>query len=231
MRSIVPAMCMSFVLIVIAASSTANEHALRCPGSGWETIGADEQEHALICEGVAGAVSFLSSCGVASTAAARVRVVDTLPDSCGFKAWGHFDAARDEILLGSPAICIADATEGSFFDRLPARVAYVSIAAHEATHAMLYARGLGTERRLEHEYIAAVVQMQVLPDAARDAVLAPLKIGAAVEVWKLNPLLLGLNPELFVGLAWRHFENESDSCAFIRALAEGSLRLPDYSAF
>lgn len=231
LQPIVPAVCIAFAMIAPAASSPADAHARRCPGNDWEIIGADEQEHALICAGVAGAAAFLSSCGVASTAATRVRVVDTLPVSCGFKAWGHFDATSDEILLGRPAACIAYAPEGSFFARLPVQDAYMSIAAHEATHALLYAQGLGTDRRLEHEYIATVVQMQVLPEALREAVLAPLGIADTVEIWELNLLLLGLNPLLFAGRSWRHFENETDNCALIRALATGALRLPDYAAF
>jgi len=231
LRPIVQAAIMILALIVISGSSIADEHWHRCPGNGWEVTGADDPEHDLICDGVAGATAFLSSCGVVSTAATRVRVVDTLPVSCGIKAWGHFDAASGEILLGNLATCMADAAEGSLFHLLPAPLAFVSIAAHEATHAMLYALGLGADRHLEHEYIAAVVQMQVLPEAAREALLAPLELGASVSLWELNPLLLGLKPELFVGLAWRHFENESNNCAFIRALTEGTLRLPDYSAF
>jgi hypothetical protein len=227
----VRAAVMTLALIAIAGASTGTEAWHSCPGNGWEVTGTDDHERALVCEGVAGATAFLSSCGVVGTAATRVRVVDALPLSCGVKVWGLFDAASDEIVLGNPAICLADAPDESLFRLISAPLAFVSIAAHEATHAMLHARGLGAERRLEHEYIAAVVQMRVLPEAAREAVLAPLKLGATVDLWELNPLILALRPELFAGLAWQHFENANNNCAFIRALAEGTLRLPDYSAF
>ena len=228
---VVQAAVFTLALIALAGTSKADEDWQLCPGNGWEVTGADDEERALICDGVAGAAAFLSSCGVISKPATRVRVVDALPLSCGVKVWGLFDAERDEIMLGNPAICLAEAPDESLFRLISGPLAFVSIAAHEATHAMLYARGLGADRRLEHEYIAAIVQMQMLPEVEREALLAPLDPGVAVPLWELNPLLLGLRPELFAGLAWRHFENVDDKCAFIRALAEGTLRLPDYSAF
>jgi hypothetical protein len=221
-----------FLLATILAGSTAAAEAWRsCSGNGWEVTGATDHEHMLVCEGVSGAAEFLSSCGVVSPKATRIRVVDALPHYCGVTAWGLFDTAHDEIILGNPAICVAEAPEGSLFQLIEAPLAFMSIAAHEATHALLYARGLGLDQHLEHEYIAAVVQMQVLPEVVRDAVLAPLNLGGTVALWELNLLSLGLRPELFGGLAWRHFEAEADGCEFIRALADGTLRLPDFSSF
>lgn len=230
-QPLVQAACVTLVLIALAGAARANEDWRPCPGNGWEVTGADDREHALVCDGVAGAAAFLSSCGVVSKSATRVRVVDVLPLSCGTKVWGLFDAERNEIMLGNPAICLAEAPDESLFRLVCEQLAFVAIAAHEATHAMLFAGGLGVERRLEHEYIPAIAQMQVLPEIEREALLAPLDLRAAVALWELNPLLHALRPDLFAGLAWRHFENEGDKCAFIRGLAEGTLRLPDYSAF
>jgi hypothetical protein len=218
-------------LAMLLAGPAAAEPWSRCSGNGWEVTGANDQEQALVCDGVARAVEFLSSCGVVSPKATRIRVVDVLPHYCGVTAWGLFDTTRDEIILGNPSICVAEAPEGSLFQSIEAPLAFMSIAAHEATHALLYARGLGLDQQLEHEYIAAVVQMHVLPEAARAHVLAPLNLGATVAQWELNLLSLRLNPELFGGLAWRHFETEPDGCEFIRALADGALRLPDFSSF
>jgi hypothetical protein len=219
------------VLLAALARPAAAEAWQRCPGSGWEVTGADAQEHALVCGGVTGAAAVLASCGVETVAATHIRVVDALPLSCGAPVWGLFDAGTDEITLGNPAICVAEAPEGSLFHLIEAPLAFVAITAHEATHALLHAGGLGADRHLEHEYIAAVVQMQVLPVDARAGVLAPLRIGSHVGPWQLNPFVHALRPDLFAGLAWRHFQGEADGCAFLRALAEGRQRLPDYSSF
>lgn len=217
--------------VFLTGPAAATEAWHRCPGNGWEVTGADTHEHALVCEGVAGAAAVLASCGVGTKATTRIRVVDALPLSCGAPVWGLFDAVTDEITLGNPGTCVAEGPEGSLFRLIEAPLAFAAIAAHEASHALLHAGGLGADRHLEHEYIAAVVQMQVLPEAAREAVLAPLRIGTDVGPWQLNPLILALQPDLFAGLAWRHFATEEDGCAYMRALAEGTLRLPDYSAF
>ena len=225
------AFALAGALSMASAAAVAAEDWRRCPGTGWEVTGADASELAMVCEGVAAAARVLASCRVPTASATRIRVVDELPVSCGVKTWGIYDAGSDEIVLGNPAICSDEAPEGSLFARLPAPLAFVAITAHEATHAMLHAGGLGQDRHLEHEYIAAVVQMSTLPETARAALLVPLKIGETVGIWELNPLIHALQPDLFVGLAWRHFESEPDNCALVRAMAEGTLRLPDFSSF
>ncbi len=221
----------ALALALIAWPAGAAEDWHRCTGSGWEVTGAEAGDRDLVCEGVAAAEAILSTCGVRTAAATRIRVVDELPLSCGVKVWGLFDAGRDEILLGSPALCRAEAPEGSIFERLAPALAFTGIVAHEATHAMLFAGGLGEDRHLEHEYIAAVVQMSVLPEDARADMLAPLGLDKPVAIWEVNPLIHALHPELFAGLAWMHFSGEPDSCALLRAMAEGTLRLPDFSSF
>ena len=216
--------------LCLALPAAAGEVWTRCAGTGWEVTGGDADARALVCEGVAGATAVLGACGVRTTAATRIRVAEELPVSCGVKVWGLYDGDTDEITLGTPAICAAEAPAGSLFRLVETRLAYVATAAHEATHAILHAGGLGADRHMEHEYIAAIVQMQLLPEAARAAVLAPLKITPETGLWGLNPLLHALRPDLFIGTAWRHFEGLADGCAFLRELAEGTRRLPDYSA-
>lgn len=217
--------------MLLALPGTASEIRTLCPGTGWEVTGGDADARAMVCEGVAGATAVLGACGMRTTTAPHIRVDEALPVHCGVKVWGLYDGALDAITMGSPAACAAEAPEGSLFHLVETRLAYVVTAAHEATHAILHAGGLGADRQMEHEYIAAVVQMQLLPETARAAVLAPLKLGADVGPWGLNPLLQAMRPDLFIGIAWRHFEGLEDGCAFLRELAEGTLRLPDYSAF
>lgn len=226
-----PAAILAGAVAMAGPSAAAQDDWRRCPGNGWQVTGAAAGDYALVCQGVAEAAAVLASCGVPTVAATRIRLIDELPVHCGVKVWGLYDSASDEILLGDPAICVAEAPEGSLFDRIAPPLAFLAIAAHEATHAMLFAGGLGADRHLEHEYIAAVVQMSVLPEAARTAFLEPLNIGASVAISQLNPIIYGLHPDLFTGLAWRHFEGEPDGCAFLRAMAEGTLRLEDFLPF
>jgi hypothetical protein len=212
-------------LAIAGGAAGAPEDWRLCPGDDWQLTGASDEEFALICKGVAAATSTLAACDVPTETVTRIRVVDELPLYCGVAVRGLFDPESDEIRLGNPAICLADAPEGSLFDRIAPSLAFVAIAAHEAAHAMLYAGGLGFERQLEHEYIAGVVQMSALPEAARAAFLEPLNIGANVPISHLNPIMYGMDPDRFIGLAWRHFEAEPDGCAVLRAMAEGTLRL------
>jgi hypothetical protein len=218
-------------LVLFAWPGWAAEDWHRCAGSGWEVTGAEAGDRDLVCEGVAAAEAFLSACGVRTATATRIRMVNELPLSCGVSVWGLFDARRDEILLGSPALCRAEAPAGSLFERLAPSLAFTGIVAHEATHAMLFGGGLGEDKHLEHEYIAAVVQMSVLPENARAELMTSLGLDRPVAIWEVNPLIHALQPELFAGRAWMHFSGEPDNCALLRAMAEGTLRLPDFSSF
>lgn len=221
------------ILCLNALSARAEEqqewHA--CSGNGWEISGAESEDRELICEGVAKASDFLASCGVEGATAPRIRVTDMLPRHCGVAAWGVYDSVRNEIELGNPAICATEAQQTGLFGHMAPSLAYLSIVAHEATHAILFSRGLGADRYLEHEYIASVVSMQILPEAAREAYLAPMPLASQVALWELTPFLHLMNPELFTGRAWRHFDAQPENCLFLRALSDGLLRLPDFSAF
>ncbi|TVS05172.1 MAG: hypothetical protein EA407_02520, partial [Rhodobacteraceae bacterium] len=143
----------------------------------------------------------------------------------------HSSSVSNEIELGNPRVCAAEAPETGLFGRMAPSAAYLSIVAHEATHAILYSRGLGADRYLEHEYIASVVSMQVLPESTREAYLASMPLTIQVALWELTPFLQLMNPDLFTGRAWRHFDAQPENCLFLRALSDGLLRLPDFSAF
>ena len=203
----------------------------RCPGNGWQVTGASPEEHALVCQGVAGAAATLAACGVRIGAVPRIRVIQELPRFCGGQVMGLYDPAVDEIVLGDPAICATAPPAGSLYDRISPSDAFVAIAAHEAAHAMLYAAGLKIERFLEHEYIAAIVQMSALPEASRARLLEPLRIGNDVRIGQFNPFIYAFAPDYFVALAWTHFQREPDGCAFLRAMVEGTIRLEDYAPF
>jgi hypothetical protein len=159
--------------------------------------------------------------------AGRVRLVEELPAFCDSAAYGVFDATLAEIRLGRPALCVLGAPTGSMFLSLPLEAAFVSLAAHEAAHALLFAAGLGAERRMEHEYIAGVVQHAVLSPEHRAAALTGIGALPPASEAEFNPFLLSLAPASFAAKAWLHFEAQPDGCGFVRALASGEMRLPE----
>jgi len=211
-----------------ALPASAGEEVWRpCPGGGWWTAGADPTEHGLVCKGVAAAFELLSGCGVEVTEAGRVRLVDALPVFCDSAAYGMFDAGAGEIRLGRPALCRDTAPAGSIFQSLPTEAAFTALAAHEAAHALLFAVGLGAERRLEHEYIAGVVQHAALGPAHRAAALEATGVIAPASEAEFNPFLLSMAPASYAAKAWLDFDARPDGCALLRAFATGAARLPE----
>lgn len=204
---------------------------LVCPLNGWEITGGLDDERQIACDGIDRALGLLQECGLPSRGGLRVRLHDRLPTHCGVPVHGLFDARDNEISLGRPSVCAEQAPEGSLYQLIPAPMAFLSVAGHEATHALLFAGGLDTGRTQEHEYIAGVVQFALIPDDTRTAVLARLDLPDSVGIWQFNALAYAMDPLRYAGLAWRHFAAEPDGCALLRAMAEGTLRLPDFSAF
>ena len=225
------AFCAAVLMGGTGGPTLAEETWQLCHGVGWEVTGADPEVRAAVCAGVERAASVLQGCSipVAPTVAIRVRVLDVLPVSCGRPVYGLFDAEAGEIQLGDPRLCVEIAPPGTMFDLLPLDIAEMALAAHEATHALLYAGGLGAEHRLEHEFIAAVVQFAVLPEADRDALVRQWPYALASSdrpLAGLNEVLLAMKPARFQAGAWQVHAAQPDGCALLRDLVSGAQRLP-----
>jgi len=199
-----------------------------CQDSDWQIAGEDAGERALVCRGVAAAAETLAGCGVPVQGAGRVRLVDVLPVFCDSAAYGVYDLAAGEIRLGRPALCVEAGPADGLFRLLPEDDAFVALAAHEAAHALLSAGGLRGERRLEHEYIAGVVQYAALSSAARAAALGGLRVQAPDSEAEFNIALLAFAPAHYAARAWLHFNAHPDGCALLSAMAAGEVRLPDF---
>ena len=217
----------SLAILLAAGAAFAGEDWTPCPDNDWEIAGADAAERALVCRGVGAAVEVLTGCGLEVKEAGRVRLVEALPVFCDEAAYGVFDAETREIRLGRPALCVEEAPTGSLFLSLPLEVAFEALAAHEATHALLYAAGLAGARRMEHEYIAGVVQHAVLSPEHLAAALAGVGALPPASEAEFNPFFLSFAPAAFAAKAWLDFEARPDGCGFLRDLATGAARLPD----
>lgn len=218
---------LALVLSCMAGAAGAADEWTACPENGWYATGGDAEERLLVCRGVAAAAGVLAGCGLDVKQAGRVRLVDELPVFCDSAAYGLFDAQAAEIRLGRPGLCVATAPTGSAFLSLPVEAAFMALASHEAAHALIFALGLGAERRLEHEYIAGVVQHSVLDPEQRDLALDAVGALPPDSEAEFNAFLLFMAPERYSAKAWLHFESRSDGCVFLRGLVSGAVRLPD----
>ena len=216
----------ALAVLLAAGPAVAGEEWEPCPDNDWEIAAADAAERVLVCRGVGAAVAVLTGCGLEVKEAGRVRMVDVLPQFCDSAAYGVFDAETREIRLGRPALCVEEAPTGSLFLSLPLEVAFEALAAHEATHALLYAAGLEGARRMEHEYIAGVVQHAVLPPEHLAAALAGVGARPPASEAEFNPFLLSFSPAVFAAKAWLDFAARPDGCGFLRGLATGAAAGP-----
>jgi hypothetical protein len=121
--------------------------------------------------------------------------------------------------------CLADQPgRAKAFPSMRADLLFESLIVHELVHA--YVEQSSGDRflpRLAHEYLAYAIQLDALPDAERDRVLAKAGVGDRVELGGINEAVLGLSPLRFAALAWLHFTREGGDAAVVARVLDGSL--------
>lgn len=214
-------------LLIAAAGPGASEagEPTICPGGDWVVVDAEAPTSEAICEGAIAATEYFEACGISLPGAATIRVVDHLPLVCDRPAHATFDPGIDEITIATPRACLASVVPGDVFDRVGAMAAYRSVVAHEAAHLILHRSGVGPERFLEHEYIAAAFQVSNLSAEQRDALLADFGIEAPVGDAKINAAMYWFDPLRFAAKAYLHFRSQEDTCEYLRAIVAGEERL------
>ena len=70
------------------------------------------------------------------------------------------------------------------------------------------------------------MQIESLPEEARDALLAAHPIARPVSLTGLNDIILSFSPEVFAIKAWTHFQTEGNGCEFIRRVLEQEVFFP-----
>ena len=178
-----------------------------------------------VCETVKETAAFLATCGLSVKEPITIIVADDaegLPPGC----FGLFECAAREIRVRTPGAMAAQEGGGGAFAALGPMVLFDSIVAHEWAHAA-FEHSACPEARCtsNHEYVAHVAQVNAMPEAARERFLAYHWIKEPVEAQRLNVFMLALSPDRYAVMAWRHFNEPGNGCAFVEALATGAVSL------
>lgn len=178
-------------------------------------------DHAAACAGVRKAVEALGKCGIRPATTLFVDVADVVRGPDGSPMFSRFDRDDDMIVVAGSA-SIGRLAEDTPFARLPARDVFESLVAHETVHAVMdHGRATPTRTRAALEYSAFALQIDALPEPAREAFL--LRVGAADggAGSVFSDAMLQLDPYGFAARAYRHFKSESGGCKSLQAIASG----------
>jgi len=217
---------LAFLAIAFAHPVAAAER--RCAGTN-ATVNADSAYDAyLACAGAADAVAFLSQQGFTVDTVMQIDILDSVflhpEENPSFRILGQFDAKQNRIMVTSIEGQREMAKEKPIFG-VPYDVAlFRSVVAHEVAHAIAEDNFHVEEpTRLAHEYIAYVVQLATMPPRLSQRVFETFPTQAFASEMEINPMIHGLNPDLFAVKAYRHFRSPGVGVTFLQTLPSRDL--------
>lgn len=214
-------LCLVFLAAALAQPAAAAER--RCAGTN-TTINAESAYDAyLACAGAADAAAFLSQHGFTVDTVMRVDVLDSvflhMEERPSFRVLGQFDAEQDRILVTSIDGQREMAKEKPIFGVSYDVALFRSVVAHEVAHAIAEDNFRVDEpTRLAHEYIAYVVQLATMPPRLRQLVLDRHPVRAFDSELEINPMLYGMNPDVFAVKSYGHFLRPEVGVTFLQTL-------------
>jgi hypothetical protein len=208
--------------------------AIPCPDDPAGQVRTADAGHVdKVCSGIAAARAFLTKQGVDADGMVVVEIHRTVliePGGRPVQVLGLFEAPTARIKVAAPQTLARMAGSPGTFREPYSDELFVSVVAHEATHALIDPQMTRKrDRPVAHEYIAYVVQLASLAAATRERILARLDLAGFADASEINPLIYAMSPDAFAIKAWRHHVALDDGGAFIRGLLSGAVRLPPLS--
>jgi hypothetical protein len=198
---------------------------LPCPDDRVSVDSPDSASAALVCEQIEEIRPALAECGLEQAAPLTIHLVDHAGDSPFI---GSYAAGSNEIRLTHPDRLPEVLSPDHPFARLEPSLLFQSLLVHELSHAFLdQAECTRTRCVAEHEYVAYAMQLWLLPEDARMAVIgSPETQGMdPVAQESLNDFAALLDPLLFASRVWQHFSQPENGCDFIRRIESGEVDL------
>lgn len=205
-------------------------------------IGADAFEQAGACAGLARAHAFFVQHGYSPTIdgppitfrferEARMACSDILtkPGCKGTRVAAFFDAEKLEIVATKAGSSWMQSKTRPYFKLPYNRELYVSVLAHEATHALskqFYRYVPSTHA--QDEYIAYASQISTMDDSQRVRVLAvhPLPHFEFSNELNINDVVHHSGPHAFGVMSWRHFTGPDGGRVMLDRIYSGEFKPP-----
>jgi hypothetical protein len=193
-----------------------------CPDSLASVTAEDTETIHRVCDIAARADIRFNALGLGLIQAISIVITETL-DAAPDHYVALFNTARNELQV-LPEHCL-EGRPGrlGYFPEMLADVFFDSLLVHELSHAYFEQTAGAESSRLAHEYLAYALQLDALPAAQRDLILAEADIDRPVVLSDFNEALLGFAPQRYAALAWLHFSAQPNPRVTVRGLLDGTL--------
>jgi hypothetical protein len=198
-----------------------------CADGSFSVMAEAPAAAALACRLAAEVKPRIEACGLTQARPIRIELVAHLDHGFGL-CLGAYDCAADVIRITDPAHVPASVGEEGAYARLPAEVVFKALLAHELAHALLEQSSPGVDLAfVDHEYVAAVMELETMAPAWREVYIAAAPVGLPPRVGLISALIYGFEPRKFAVNAWQFFRAEPDGCDRIRRIAAGTFTFAD----
>ncbi len=214
------ALFIGLLALVQAALAAVSPIAHDCGAVQATVTAASRGEAREACTAVAQAVDFFARQGLPVGARIDLHLVESLPPAEATSTRGgvYLHSQRRAYVLRRARW---EATGAPF--GLPMTTAlYRSIIVHEVAHAIVASHfTIDRPDVTAHEYLAYAAQIDSLPSALRERILKESAPSTREASAQFNLFVLGMNPDRFATLAWRHWHQPENGSAFVQQVLAG----------
>lgn len=192
-----------------------------CPDPRFVTDAPDLALHNSVCAIASDSAGRLEGCGLTLARPLLIEIVGTVEHPFA-DCLAAFDCDLDRIRVTDPARFPERIPAAEPYADLPPEVLLRALLTHELAHAMVeHSTPERSIAPVDHEYIAAAMELDALPPDWRQHLLDRAGIDTP-RAGLINIWIYRLEPRRFAANAWVHFSQPANGCALVARIVDGA---------
>ncbi|MGI3185377.1 DUF6639 family protein [Nioella aestuarii] len=210
----------SLALAICVTSASVSADPLPCPDPRFVTDAPDMAQHTMICAISSENAARMESCGLTLARPLLIEIVETVEHPIA-DCLAAFDCAHDRIRVTDPARYPERIPSAEPYADLPPDILLGALLTHELAHATVeHSTPDHAIAPVDHEYIAAAMELDTLPPEWRQHLLdragIDTPLAGLINIW-----IYRLEPRRFSANAWLHFSDPAHGCDLVARITSG----------
>lgn len=210
------------ICLLTLASPLAAERRL-CANPLFVAVGTDTDTLARVCRIASDTLTYFEACGVPLNRSIEIELIEAFEGPMKHCV-GLYRCGQDKIEVLTPDALSEKRDRAGAFVEISDQAYWESIIVHELTHAAYdvvacpFLSCVATS-----EYASYVMQVRSLPYEERRLFGQTIQLRGVPTDDAISPIMLFMAPDYFATLAWQHFQNRDDPCAYMTYIMQGDL--------
>jgi hypothetical protein len=208
-----------FFTVILQSSTVFSAHTV-CPNQPVVTVYSENADVIPgICNSSEKALSVLKNYGLLPERQIVIDIIEEEIDHRGYMAYGKYDSRTDRIELMSYDSILKKHKDPMMYNEFFDLTHYGGAIAHEIAHAVFHQHSLNiSPGPAPQEYLAHAVQLAVLPEKRRDAIIAKANVVAWESGDAISDVYMALEPTGFAVKSYKHLTTTANPLEFIDIL-------------